>query len=156
MHSRYLFQLSDNPLEGYRRFVLACEQEVSMAKRGYNPGLGAKVKELRESRGWTQGELAERAGLSRSYLCTLEGGKVGNPSGSVMTGLATALGVDIEVLNKAAGYPTPKHLRRPKDPLDEILELNEDDVITPEDKALILSMIRSYRDSKRAQRKAKT
>lgn len=42
--------------------------------------LGAVIRRLRKQRGWTQGELAERAGISRRTLVALEGG---NPRGEV-------------------------------------------------------------------------
>lgn len=34
--------------------------------------VGRKIKELREARGWTQGELAERASLQQSHVSRLE------------------------------------------------------------------------------------
>lgn len=41
--------------------------------------LGARVKELRLSRGWDQAELAERARVSRGYVSRLENGANPNP-----------------------------------------------------------------------------
>lgn len=35
------------------------------------------IRELREARGWTQEELAERASVARTFVTRLEGGKVG-------------------------------------------------------------------------------
>ncbi len=37
--------------------------------------LGRRVRKLREGRGWTQVEMAEKLGLDRSYLSDLERGK---------------------------------------------------------------------------------
>lgn len=37
--------------------------------------IGKKIKELREQRGWKQGKLATRAGISPSYIPDLENGK---------------------------------------------------------------------------------
>jgi transcriptional regulator with XRE-family HTH domain len=38
--------------------------------------LGARVRELRKGRGWTQFELSERMGVDRSYLAEVETGKI--------------------------------------------------------------------------------
>jgi transcriptional regulator with XRE-family HTH domain len=38
--------------------------------------LGARVRELRKAKGWTQFELAERMGVDRSYLAEVETGKI--------------------------------------------------------------------------------
>lgn len=34
-----------------------------------------RIRELRRQRGWTQGALAKRAGISRSYIAEMESGK---------------------------------------------------------------------------------
>lgn len=39
------------------------------------PRLGIAVSSLRAGRGWTQGQLAERAGVSRQWLSGLENGR---------------------------------------------------------------------------------
>lgn len=42
--------------------------------------LGAAIRRARRQRGWTQEDLAERAGISRRTLVALEGG---NPRGEI-------------------------------------------------------------------------
>ena len=42
-------------------------------------GLGWRVRQLREAKGWTQEILAGRAGLDRSYIAGIEAG-LRNPS----------------------------------------------------------------------------
>lgn len=37
--------------------------------------VGERIKEIRTKRGWTQGELADRSGLSRVTINNLETGK---------------------------------------------------------------------------------
>ncbi len=37
---------------------------------------GARLRELRKAKGWTQFELSERVGLDRSYLAEVETGKI--------------------------------------------------------------------------------
>jgi transcriptional regulator with XRE-family HTH domain len=38
--------------------------------------VGARVRELRQAKGWTQFELSERMGVDRSYLAEVETGKI--------------------------------------------------------------------------------
>lgn len=56
--------------------------------------IGMRVKHYRERRKLTQERLAERAGISRTYLARLETGKH-DPTASVLEKLAKALGVKI-------------------------------------------------------------
>jgi transcriptional regulator with XRE-family HTH domain len=54
---------------------------------------GNRLKDLRSSRGWTQDELGERAGLNSKYAGEMERGER-NPSLDVILRLARALDVD--------------------------------------------------------------
>lgn len=36
---------------------------------------GARVRQLRKQKGWTQAEMADRLGIDRSYLADIERGK---------------------------------------------------------------------------------
>jgi transcriptional regulator with XRE-family HTH domain len=54
--------------------------------------VAARIKTLRERRGLTQEQLAERAGVSRTYLARLETGKQ-DPTLSTIEKLARALSV---------------------------------------------------------------
>lgn len=60
---------------------------------------GATVRQLREARGWSQEQLAERAGLNRSYIGEIERG---TSIASIVTvdKLARALDVSMESLLK--------------------------------------------------------
>jgi transcriptional regulator with XRE-family HTH domain len=60
-------------------------------------GLGVKVKQVRESREWTQETLAAKAGLDRSYIAGIEAG-LRNPSTKALSKLARALGVTLSAL----------------------------------------------------------
>jgi DNA-binding XRE family transcriptional regulator len=55
---------------------------------------------LRLAQGWSQAELARRAGTSQSYVARLERGHI-DPQLSTLRKLASVLGVSIEVLEKA-------------------------------------------------------
>jgi transcriptional regulator with XRE-family HTH domain len=56
--------------------------------------IGMRVKQHRDRRKLTQEALAERAGISRTYLARLETGKH-DPTASVLEKLAKALGVKV-------------------------------------------------------------
>ncbi len=59
--------------------------------------LGSKVQHLRHDQGLSQEELADRAGLHRTYVSGVERG-VRNPTLTVIDRLARALGVTVAVL----------------------------------------------------------
>lgn len=58
-------------------------------------GLGQRLRKFRDDRGWTQAELAERAGVSKPYVSELESGAGRRPSGQILLKLADALGVTV-------------------------------------------------------------
>ena len=60
-------------------------------------GLGWRVRQLRESKGWTQEILAGRAGLDRSYIAGIEAG-LRNPSTKALARIARAFGIKLSVL----------------------------------------------------------
>lgn len=60
-------------------------------------GLANRVRERREAKGWTQAELAERMGVSRKTVNTVENG-VFVPSTIVSLKFAAALGETVEAL----------------------------------------------------------
>ena len=74
--------------------------------------LGDKIRELRESFGLTQGQLAGSSSVSQGYLSQLENGDVKNPSAAVLLRVAQAMHVDPDELFEAAGYPTVRTLRQ--------------------------------------------
>ncbi len=54
---------------------------------------GNRVRELRKAKGWSQEQLAEAAGLDRTYIGRCEAGRQ-NATLKTVYALATALGVD--------------------------------------------------------------
>lgn len=56
--------------------------------------IGKKIKTLRESRGWTQGKLATKAGISPSYVPDLESGKK-CPSVELLDSICFAFGITL-------------------------------------------------------------
>lgn len=73
--------------------------------------LGQRVTMLRERKKWTQRELAERAGISVTFLSEVENDKR-NPSSDVLLRLANALNTSMDYLMKGS---TPNPV--PEDPL---------------------------------------
>jgi transcriptional regulator with XRE-family HTH domain len=59
--------------------------------------IGGRVREARTGRGWTLDELADRSGVSRRMLITIEHGE-GNPSIATLLRISDALGVGLPVL----------------------------------------------------------
>lgn len=61
---------------------------------------GKRLRALREERGWSQEEFADRAGLHRTYVSAVERG-VRNPTLSVLERIAKAMGITLSELVKA-------------------------------------------------------
>jgi transcriptional regulator with XRE-family HTH domain len=64
------------------------------------------IRELRESKGWTQQELADKTGVSRQTISKLENGHELDPRKSTLLLLAMAFGIDPQELMN--GYRTKK------------------------------------------------
>lgn len=75
--------------------------------------LGDWIKSRRAAQGINQRELADRAGLSRSYLCDIERGRGTKPSVDSLDSIANALGADRTELLRVAGILEP--LRDPEE-----------------------------------------
>jgi molybdate-binding protein/transcriptional regulator with XRE-family HTH domain len=71
---------------------------------------GNRVKELREARGWSQAELAERTGISRTGVSAIEGGRSA-PSVAAALAIASALQASVEELFGAATSQTARNFR---------------------------------------------
>lgn len=72
-------------------------QKSSNGKDGRNNRLGKMLRALRKKCGLNQGELADRAGINRSYLSNLENGH-SNPTIDVLEKLAQGLGIGMNDL----------------------------------------------------------
>jgi putative transcriptional regulator len=58
--------------------------------------LGALLRERRESKGWTQQQLADRVGVSRRWVNEFEAGK-GNARVRLVFDALNTLGIELEV-----------------------------------------------------------
>ena len=54
---------------------------------------GEVIRRERTARGWSQQHLANEAGLNRSHVTTIEGGKIGMPQFDTVQALAKAFGM---------------------------------------------------------------
>ncbi|MCW2940351.1 MAG: transcriptional regulator [Actinomycetia bacterium] len=68
--------------------------------------LGGVVRARRKRLGWTQQELADRAGTSRQWMVALEGGKGRAELGLVLKAL-NALGLTVDLTAQDAPAPRP-------------------------------------------------
>ena len=60
--------------------------------------MGDIVRELREAKGLTQAQLAERAQIALSYVTVIEAGQQGSPPRQILQRLARALDVTAKEL----------------------------------------------------------
>src|SRR5437879_1357430 len=81
-------------------------------------GVGERIKARRLELAWTQDQLAQKAGISKSFLSDLENGKRSVGAENLLD-IARALGVSIDFLmtgepskDKAAEVPIPASLAR--------------------------------------------
>lgn len=81
--------------------------------------LGQRINELRRAKGITHAQLAELAGISRSYVTRLQSDRVELPSKRVLWSLTHALATTPDDLLAAAGYLPPRD-RTLRDPGLEI------------------------------------
>jgi transcriptional regulator with XRE-family HTH domain len=96
-------------IDSSRLFPTIMDREMSTEDRpwpGFQGALGHTIRVWRTDRGLTQQELAERAGISRSYLNQLEKGSRGasrsGVSTEVIARIGQALGVEPSALLAAA------------------------------------------------------
>jgi transcriptional regulator with XRE-family HTH domain len=76
--------------------------------------LGRRIKELRVQAAITQEELADRAGLFRTYLSRIERGSA-NPTLSMLHALSAAFGIPVIELFAQPGKEIPRRVK-PKSP----------------------------------------
>jgi ribosome-binding protein aMBF1 (putative translation factor) len=82
------------------RRLLAAKRQREATKSG-GITLGQTIRFARESRGWSQAELAERAKVTQAYLSYLEADER-EPSLSIAARLSRELGISLEEMAVAA------------------------------------------------------
>src|SRR5690349_12686383 len=99
--------------------------------------IGSRIRSAREDQGWTQDQLADAVGVSRSAVAQWETGRAGQVTGN-LTRVAAALGIGVE------------HLMYGKDPRaagqaysgDELAIMRLYRECSPEDRQILLRMAR--------------
>ena len=99
--------------------------------------IGARIRTAREEQGWTQDQLAEAVGVSRSAVAQWETGRAGQVTTN-LTRVAAALGVGVEHLMYGRGKLAP----REPNTSDELAILRLYRECTPEDRQLLLRTAR--------------
>ena len=88
--------------------------------------VGSVIKQHREERGLTQGQLATYANVTREWLAVVESGKRKKPDPDMLKRVASVLHVPADTLLAAAGYnvtPLPVRERTAEEALREALAL---------------------------------
>lgn len=88
--------------------------------------LGVWVRQTRLQQGMSQRELADAAGLSRSYVCDIERGRGNEPSLNTLDKLAGALGASRSDLMKASGLIDKALIPRESEEERRMLQLFRD------------------------------
>ncbi len=71
--------------------------------------IGRYIADIRNEKGISQRELAEKSGISNTEVSRLENGKRINPSPATLKAIANALEISYADLMKAAGYIEEAH-----------------------------------------------
>lgn len=74
--------------------------------------LGERIKEIRQSLGWTQDRLAQEAGVSKSFLSEIENDKA-SVGGEILLKIATALEASLDYLMKGESASVQTKPRKP-------------------------------------------
>jgi putative transcriptional regulator len=77
------------------------------------PGFAARLRQFREARGWSLGELARRSGTHITSLSKVETEQRA-PSLRLALALATALGVSLDELVREPVAPDPAPAAKPR------------------------------------------
>ena len=90
-------------------FTSQCQHAYQIGKYTYHmrKRIGERIKELRESRGWSQAQLARKIHVSRPTVTQWESGSTENVRGENLIALARVFGITIDEL--LTGEP-PYHI----------------------------------------------
>jgi transcriptional regulator with XRE-family HTH domain len=79
------------------------------------PSWGLKIKEMREAKGWTQEELAQRSGLSRPHIAKIEAGGLKESYKSTVNKLARAFNLTPSELDRIISGVIQQRPETPED-----------------------------------------
>ena len=96
--------------------------------------LGENIRFLRQGRGWSLSDLAEKSHLSKAYISDIENGAAGKPNVQYLFQIAEALDTTIDgLLREAKIGPAAKVPRRKEDLPTGLSELQEELNLTDDD-----------------------
>jgi transcriptional regulator with XRE-family HTH domain len=99
--------------------------------------IGTRIRKVRRERGWTQDQLANAVGVSRSAVAQWETGRAGQVTGN-LTRIAATLEVGVEYLMYGDDKRAPSEVRQG----DELALLRLYRECSPEDRQLVLRTAR--------------
>ncbi len=105
--------------------------------------IGGRVRQLREERGWTQSELAARAGLTASAVSQIESAKR-SPNAETLQKLADGLEVSVDAL---MGRKSDEMLLAGDQDARVLLRGLQD--LSPDDRRAVRAMVDALRRKKR-------
>ena len=82
--------------------------------------IGAKIKELRDQKGWSQRNLAMRAEMSNTEIARIEKGERNNPTLDVILKLSSAFGISVNYFLPFIGVTNTSEEKFNKEELDLI------------------------------------
>jgi DNA-binding XRE family transcriptional regulator len=82
-----------------RGLIVIILSRLSIVKQNSLKTLGLRLREKRKALGWTQEDLADNAGIDRSYIGGVERGQR-NLTFNVLCQICCALGCDVATLTK--------------------------------------------------------
>ena len=97
--------------------------------------LGHTVRFLRQGKGWTLADLAEKSGVSKAYISDLENASAGKPNIQYVFSVANALETTLDrLLDGAVAHPAAREIETPVSlppglaELRQQFELSDDDI----------------------------
>lgn len=103
--------------------------------------IGARIKEVRQERGWTQEELSQAVGVSRSAVAQWETGRAGQITGN-LTRIAATLDVGVEYLMYGNDKTASPEVRQG----DELALVRLYRRCSPDDRQIVLRLMRRLAD----------
>ncbi len=90
--------------------------------------IGRVIRQMREERGWSQGQLGTYTGVTGGYISMVESGKRTSVSAEILARIALRFGVTVDsILERAGVVPPPKDVQRAEmDALYALARTNED------------------------------
>lgn len=110
---------------------------------GSNTTLGKRIAQLRQDRGWTQKELADKAEITQNHVSRIEKDRM-KPRRATMKGLAEAFGIRVEDLEALAEVPDSNiEERLAKDDPDLAALISQIPLLSEEQKEALRVTLRS-------------